>query len=383
MAILNRNDITNLYLYGQLTTPVNLLDSSLIRPKDTAIRVNVDAEELMEGPGRFAVGSQFELIKRFFNSNISISPGTYTKSKMNELILEADFIGWKMKQYNYNDNLDDYLDRVWVYNSMAFKISYDAEFIVEPNGERKIENFAIEPFINEDRNKVDNFDFGSGDGLTSILNAFAGPQIDPSGIGREVFLDYIDANLIPRIIYTQNLFSIDLEASQFWYINDITMVTKINSTKDTFIDGLFNDGVIKFLDGNKPIIYGTVEDDLYFSAAYVSKFSHPTLYNYKKNGLVMIGGGGGDTITGYINNDKLLGGTGKDNLEGNGGADTLEGGSGNDTLNGGSGDQDIAVFSDKFENYKYTISDSGLFGLGGKIITFTHNKGTQADALAV
>ncbi len=43
MAIFNKNDITNLYLYGQLTTPVNLLDSSLIRPKDTVIRVNVDA----------------------------------------------------------------------------------------------------------------------------------------------------------------------------------------------------------------------------------------------------------------------------------------------------------------------------------------------------
>lgn len=30
MAILNRNDITNLYLYGQLITPVNLVDSSCI-----------------------------------------------------------------------------------------------------------------------------------------------------------------------------------------------------------------------------------------------------------------------------------------------------------------------------------------------------------------
>ncbi|NEU84538.1 hypothetical protein [Nostoc sp. UIC 10630] len=111
MAILNRNDITNLYLYGQLTTPVNLLDSSLIRPKDTVIRVDVDAVELMKGPGRFAVGSQFELIKRFFNSNISISPGTYTKFEINNLILQQELIVWSMQQYNYNDSVNDYLDR--------------------------------------------------------------------------------------------------------------------------------------------------------------------------------------------------------------------------------------------------------------------------------
>ncbi|MFN6569121.1 hypothetical protein [Dendronalium sp. ChiSLP03b] len=186
MAILNKNDITNLYLYGQLTTPVNLLDSSLIRPKDTVIRVNVDSVELMKDPGRFAVGSQFELIKRFFNLNTSISPRTYTKPEINNLILRSDVIYWKMVQLNYNDIVDDYLDRVWAYNSMAFKISDSARFIVEANGERRIDNFAIEPLINTDPNKVDNFDFESDNPLTLILNLFAEPRIDPSRIGRKV-----------------------------------------------------------------------------------------------------------------------------------------------------------------------------------------------------
>ncbi|MBE9104682.1 hypothetical protein IQ229_06920 [Nostoc cf. edaphicum LEGE 07299] len=399
MAILNRNDITNLYLYGQLTTPVNLLDSSLIRPKDTVIRVDVDAVELMKGPGRFAVGSQFELIKRFFNSNISISPGTYTKSEINARILKADRIYWTMKQYNYVDSVDDYLDRVWVYNSMAFKISDDAKFIVEQNGERRIENFATEPFINEDPNKRDNFDFGSEDITTSILNAFAGPKIDPSGIGRKVFLDYVNADLIPRTTYTQEAFEKDFQKSNSLfnsgYVDTPVAIGILIGLSGGFIDGLFNDGVIKFLDGNKPIIYGTVDADVISVEKSpidgegiiggIQSKNYPTLYKFKGNGVVLLGGKGADTLIGGTRtSDILMGNEGNDQLTGqlshfSRGNDTLNGGAGNDTLDGGLGDRDIAVFSDKFENYKYTISDRGLFGLGGKIITFAHNKGTQAD----
>ncbi|MDJ0597872.1 MAG: hypothetical protein QNJ37_03380 [Crocosphaera sp.] len=36
---LNKNNITNQYLYGQLTTPSNLADEELIRPKDATTKV--------------------------------------------------------------------------------------------------------------------------------------------------------------------------------------------------------------------------------------------------------------------------------------------------------------------------------------------------------
>ncbi|PIG92264.1 hypothetical protein [Gloeocapsopsis sp. IPPAS B-1203] len=42
MVQLNRNNITNQYLYGQLTIPTNLADDSLIRPKDATTEVEVD-----------------------------------------------------------------------------------------------------------------------------------------------------------------------------------------------------------------------------------------------------------------------------------------------------------------------------------------------------
>ena len=58
-----------------------------------------------------------------------------------------------------------------------------------------------------------------------------------------------------------------------------------------------------------------------------------------------------------------------DRLEGGEGNDRLEGGEGNDELDGGIED-DVAVFSDSFENYGYEISESISGGYDS--ITFTH-----------
>ncbi|MDJ0620662.1 MAG: hypothetical protein QNJ63_28670 [Calothrix sp. MO_192.B10] len=62
---LTAHKITNLYLYGQDTIPDSLINDSLIRPAGDVIRINVDIPSLINpntGAGRFAVGSQFELI---------------------------------------------------------------------------------------------------------------------------------------------------------------------------------------------------------------------------------------------------------------------------------------------------------------------------------
>lgn len=60
----------------------------------------------------------------------------------------------------------------------------------------------------------------------------------------------------------------------------------------------------------------------------------------------LIGGGGGDTLTGDADGNSLDGGTGADNLAGRGGADSLYGGAGNDTLTGGAGDDSLAGGAD-------------------------------------
>lgn len=54
-------------------------------------------------------------------------------------------------------------------------------------------------------------------------------------------------------------------------------------------------------------------------------------------GLILSGGGGGDSITGGSGADTLGGGTGNDTVLGGGGSDVLSGGAGNDSLSGGTG----------------------------------------------
>jgi hypothetical protein len=55
-----------------------------------------------------------------------------------------------------------------------------------------------------------------------------------------------------------------------------------------------------FLDGNKPIVYGTPEDDFLLTAANVNGLDSPTLNPYKDNGVVLIGGTGEDNIIGLF-----------------------------------------------------------------------------------
>ena len=80
---------------------------------------------------------------------------------------------------------------------------------------------------------------------------------------------------------------------------------------------------------------------------------------------------GNDTLNGGEGNDVLLGRRGNDSLVGGDDNDQLNGGFGNDVLDGGDG-IDTAVFSDDFENYKYSIDST-------KKIIFDHLQGTKTD----
>ncbi|MDJ0615779.1 MAG: VWA domain-containing protein, partial [Calothrix sp. MO_192.B10] len=394
---LTAHKITNLYLYGQEDIPKSLINHSLIRPSGDVLTIKVDIPSLMNpntGAGRFAVGSQFDLIKNFFNLDISISPGTYDKEQMNDQILKKDYFGWNMQQLNYEDNkVDDYLDRVWVYNTMRFKISDSAEFVVTEDGIREIRNFAVEPIDPEKPEEKDNFDFKGGSGFTNAANFVAKPYVDPWNIGRTVLFDYVNAEKLTKTTYTLDDYNIDRRDSASWKLFPGTPVLKIGASAGKFVEGLFNAGITKFLHTDntgdkpveKPIIYGSLEGTPLTPLLYPT--DAPLLYKYKDNGLFLVGGEGADTVYGGFSDDILLGGEGNDNLVGeftetplnpspptfvNFGNDTLIGGPGDDTLDGGShGKRDIAIFTDRFENYEVSRS--------GDIVTVNHIRGTQWD----
>jgi VCBS repeat-containing protein len=98
-------------------------------------------------------------------------------------------------------------------------------------------------------------------------------------------------------------------------------------------------------------------------------------------GNIISGSSGDDTLDAFQDRDPdllfteqnilLLGLEGNDIINGNVEDDIIVGGKGNDTINGGLG-EDIFVFSDRFKNYDYSISEDGT-------ITFSHARGTRKD----
>ena len=94
----------------------------------------------------------------------------------------------------------------------------------------------------------------------------------------------------------------------------------------------------------------------------------------------ILGNEGQDTILGGDADDRLEGGAGYDILKGGKGNDSLQGDGANDSLDGGEGDTDVAVFSDKFENYEYSELTGSTFGVPEQgLITIEHVDGTYAD----
>jgi Ca2+-binding RTX toxin-like protein len=330
--------VTNLYLFGKATTPADKVSETLIRPATVTPPVyNVNKQDFMTtGGGRFAVGRKFEIINDFFTANSSILPPRYndgiasTPDYYTKEEIAAKFgltsYGWTMQQYDYRDSKDDYAERAYIYNSMAFKLAEGLRFVVKPNGERSIENFAVEPWIKEE--KPENFDFDTSDLKTLIANNYLESRIDPSGIGRKVVLNF--SGDLQRSTYTGATYQSDLSKITSWQGSDFI---KLKTDVDGFINQFWSAGTTKFLSvDNKPILYGTDGADALTEAAIPAA---PTLSGYRANGTVLIGGNGNDTLTGGIYNDRLFGGAGNDTLNGGGGRDVYQfaAGFGADTVN--------------------------------------------------
>ncbi|MBE9169899.1 hypothetical protein IQ238_21015, partial [Pleurocapsales cyanobacterium LEGE 06147] len=176
-----------------------------------------------------------------------------------------------------------------------------------------------------------------------------------------------------------------------------------NATTDFYIavGGEHQVGSFPYNHQMRNYIYGT---NRVFDSAYYSQIERDSLvivdltdssidlsslnYISSPNAFLLGENDDRDNLRGSRSNDILEGLGGNDTLTGDNfdvdwlaGNDTLDGGAGNDMLNGGSGnsfgtpanDRDVAVFSDNFENYDYSISSDQ------KIITLAHNKGTQTD----
>ncbi|GFE82768.1 hypothetical protein GCM10011487_47680 [Steroidobacter agaridevorans] len=342
MTLPSSQQITNLYLYGQDTTPENLANDALIRPSDARAHTTVNVNEYMEsGAGRFANAAFFEFIKLFFSPTSSglHTPGTrreLTQQQLRaELGLDNSTALISQQQWAYADGQDDWAERVYIWNTVAYELANDARFIITETGERYIENFRIRPWTNTGE---ENFDFESSDWIAELGGWALGTEegVDPSGIGRTVDIGFTgERTMQPRYDFADY----QADTARAVLPNPLLLATRTGELVD-LVDRLNWNGTTDFREDGRPIIYGTTGNDEiseYETTTGVDLDDHDYLGPHVGNGIHYIAGGGNDNVTGTGASDVLDGGTGNDDLRGGAGDDTLRGGADFDELHGEAG----------------------------------------------
>jgi len=65
MTLPTTEQIINMYLYGQPTTPTVIV----VRPSEATTTITINSEEYMQTVGRFATGDQLNIVQNFFDSS--------------------------------------------------------------------------------------------------------------------------------------------------------------------------------------------------------------------------------------------------------------------------------------------------------------------------
>ena len=369
MALPTAEEVTNKYLYGQIVKPRDMVNDKWIRPASDMVSMEIDINEYVTGPGRFVTPGAFAIVERFFNSwlysdSAVLAPGNYSKNDLYAAfgIPEGDSRRWvSMQQWAYDDGKDDWLGRAYVWNTTAFKIVDDVQFVVEQNGNRYINNYAIREFVGG--GKFENFDLVGGDSAAWLFNSVAGPQIDPSNIGRKVNFKFVGTPDARRLNY------VDYVAANSSRISANPLLALIGVAKlQEFLDRLFDSGPTKFVSPEgRVVLYGSDGSDSIDGAISLSGrnvASDVRLVNYVKNGLVYIGGAGNDSISGTEQSDIIYGNNGQDILRGASSDDTLYGGSNSDQLFGDD-DNDKLYGGDHSDTLDGGDDDDQLWGEAG------------------
>jgi Ca2+-binding RTX toxin-like protein len=398
MTYTNASEITSLYLYGQMSGPADPLSSTVISPKIVAGQpgrtfVEYDATDFMtNGPGRFALGCLSSIVDRFFNPQpgdptIPPKPGGYTKAELNQFY-NLTYYGIDIQQYDYDDGKGDYAERVYLWNSGAFKISDEARFVVTGTGERYITNFAVVPL-------ADDFDLDSNDFIAGVTAGYLQEYMDPSEIGRKVDFKFKDTGLIPTDSkYTIDDFTTDVGRELAWHsgLQPIDLALGVEG----ILDAMFADGTSKFEYEGKAVVYGTYgggtvdvedkinsyHDDLAENGIVFVGSAQADIVNATDVASMLLGNEGADTITGGNGNDEIYGGT-KSGAD-DGVVDSLSGGSGNDTYHVGLGDLVVEVIEEGTDlvqsSVTYTLGDNveHLQLTGSDVINGTGNNQDNA-----
>ena len=225
-------------------------------------------------------------------------------------------------------------------------------------------------------------------------------MVDPSQIGRTVFIDFYDRDNLSSSTYSRSDFERDLVEEENNFDPTFFNLNVARETRSQAFE-LFDEGVTDFLFDDKRIYYGSVGDDTLIGNSLVTAETNTadfTLLDVNfSNGIVLLGGRGDDVLEGDAfllsgliggTNDILVGHEGNDTLSGGGGDDTLKGNDGNDRLFGQSSDDLLqgSIGSDILEggagnDTLYGNEGSDLFRGGGGNDTLSGGAGFGQDKL--
>lgn len=147
MTLPTAKSITEKYLWGDAGKPNNLSDPNVVREIGVTTTIDISSLEFMadDGPGRFALGSRFSVVLKFFLADAPLlEAGRYSKFGMYDYF-GLDSYSSRVLSFQHaaiDDGNDDYAERTYIYNSQTFEVQDGAVFVVEEDGSRYIENFA-------------------------------------------------------------------------------------------------------------------------------------------------------------------------------------------------------------------------------------------------
>jgi hypothetical protein len=379
------NEITSLYLYGATTKPQDVTSEALIRVKGFSTSVQLDAVSFMaNGPGRFANAISVPVVQQFMEGRIFSPNGT---KQVFSLAAVSTLVGSKsgntdIWQSNYQDATDDHAYRTYVYQSSSFTLAQGATFVIEADGSRHIQDFAILPFD-------DNFDFKSGTPLSQFGNPYLEPRIDPTGIGRIVKMEFDQTSKtqVPRVDYTSANYAADSVRYQQSF-SPVTGTAKLAIEMPQVVADLWTPGTTQLVDGQgRLVLHGTAGPDNLSAAKFYNVTLYPSMRAaLDQNGIALIGGDGADILSGLLRNDYLSGGAGDDTLAGGKGDDLLIGGAGDDVYiwNAGDGNDTIVDLDGgrlRIKGVDYIFGGGVMVKQGGSNVwkdpsgnvTITHN----------
>jgi Ca2+-binding RTX toxin-like protein len=354
-------EITNLYLYGTVDTPDDIASDAYVgRSTSTDITINFETY-MQSGPGRFALGADSSLVKSFFADDADLSwmeaGRKYNKLEM-AAALHVSAYGIAFHHWAYDDGADDYLSRVWIYNSSGFMLSKDVGFVRDPNGTLHIENYAIVP----DTRSPENFDFDSNDTFANAVNDQLKAYVDPWNIGKIVNINFTSPETTKDYTVTDYIAEVKKSSDNGAGLGKVAVLALF---ADRLPRMLADAGVTSYLKDGRAVVFGkSGNDNISIDSVYdldnqaiIKQASIVTLQeNAERVGMNVVGGSGNDTLTGFRGSDILQGGADSDNLDGGSGVDFLYGGDQVDTLKGGLGD-DFLEGGEGVDEYVFSSGD--------------------------